>query len=327
MLISVIIPIYKVEKYLEQCVMSVLNQTYRDVEVILVDDGSPDGCPDMCDAFATKDARVKVVHKSNGGLSDARNAGTAVATGEYILYMDSDDFWGASDDLENLINLAKESPECDFIGFNCSYYYETDNKIVPWIKFDKEIIDTTSSDKCIEKLVASGVFPMSACMKLIKRDFTQNNNIKFINGIYGEDIPWFIELLKRSDKCRFVNHYMYIYRKGLATSISGSFSYKKYNDLFNLLKDGVSISQKEYSGKVQDALFSFWAYELCILRAMTGFMDRKQRNKELKELYKFNWLFNYQIHPKVRKVALVQKCLGKAITNIFLYQYLKTRLA
>ena len=327
MLISVVIPIYNVEKYLEQCVTSVLNQTYKEIEVILVDDGSPDGCPAMCDAFAKKDTRVKVVHKPNGGLSDARNTGTAVANGEYILYMDSDDFWSSSYDLENMVNLAKESPECDFIGFNCSYYYEADNKIVPWIKFDKAIVVTTSSDKCIEKLVASGVFPMSACMKLIKRNCIQNNNIQFIKGIYGEDIPWFIELLKRSDKCRFVNHYMYMYRKGLTTSISGSFSFKKYSDLLNLLKNGVAINQKECEGITRDALFSFWAYELCILRAMTGFMDKKQRRKELKELYKFNWLFNYQIHPKVRKVALVQKYLGKTITNIFLHQYLKTRLA
>lgn len=326
MKISVIIPIYNVEKYLEQCIESVLNQTYQDVEVILVDDGSPDRCPAMCDTFAKRDKRVKVIHKPNGGLSDARNAGTIAATGDYIIYMDSDDFWANSDDLAKLVSAAKKTPECDFIGFNCSYYYEADGKIVPWVKFDQEIVDTTSSDNCIEKLVASGVFPMSACMKLIKRNCIQHK-IKFIKGIYSEDIPWFIELLKNSNKCRFINHYMYMYRKGVTTSISSSFSYKKYNDLHNLLKDGVEINKKECNKQVQDALFSFWAYELCILRAMTGFMDKDQQKKELKELYKFNWLFDCQIHPKVRKVALVQKCLGKAITNIILYQYLKTRLA
>lgn len=326
MLISVIIPVYKVEKYLEQCVMSVLNQTYREIEVILVDDGSPDGCPAMCDAYAEKDARIKVIHKPNGGLSDARNAGTSIATGEYILYMDSDDFWSSIDDLAKLVTIAKESTECDFIGFNCSYYYEANNKIIPWIKFHEEIVETTSSVKCIEKLVASGVFPMSACMKLIKRECIQGK-IEFIKGIFGEDIPWFIELLKKSNKCKFVNNYIYMYRKGMCSSISGSFSYKKYTDLFNLLKDGVAINQKECEETARNAIFSFWAYELCILRAMTGFMDRKQQRDELKKLYEFDWLFDYQIHPKVRKVALVQKYLGKAITNIFLYQYLKTRLA
>ena len=327
MLISVIIPIYRVEKYLEQCVMSVLKQTYQDIEVILVNDGSPDNCPAICDALAQNDTRIKVIHKHNGGLSDARNVGTQTATGDYILYMDSDDFWSSTDDLAKLVNAAKETPECDFIGFNCSYYYEAEDKIVPWVKFDREIAKTTTSDNCIEKLVASGVFPMSACMKLIKKDCIHNNNIQFIKGIYGEDIPWFIELLKKSDRCRFINHYMYIYRKGLTTSISGSFSYKKYSDLLNILKDGVAINQQECEGETRNALFSFWAYELCILRAMTGFMDKKQQKKELKELYKFNWLFKFQLHPKVRKVKFMQKFLGKRITNLFLYQYLRTRLA
>lgn len=326
MLISVIIPIYKVEKYLEQCVMSVLNQTYRDVEVILVDDGSPDGCPAMCDAFAEKDNRIRVIHKSNSGVSDTRNIGLKSATGEYVIFVDSDDFWANPHDLEKLVDEALKSPDCDFIGFNCSYYYGADAKIMPWIPFSEDIVKTTTSDKCVEKLVESGVFPMSPCMKLIRKECIQGR-IEFIKDTYCEDIPWFIELLKKSNKCRFINQYMYMYRKGLTASRSGSFSNKQYNDLFNLLKDGVAINQKECEGKTRDALFSFWAYELCILRAMTGFMDRKQRSKELKELYKFNWLFDYKIHPKVRKVALVQKCLGKAITNIFLYQYLKTRLA
>ena len=327
MLISIIIPVYKVEKYLEQCVKSVLSQTYRNIELILVDDGSPDSCPEMCDAFARQDARVKVIHKTNGGSSDARNVGTQAATGDYILYMDSDDFWSSTDDLAKLVTAAMETPECDFIGFNCSYYYEAEDKIVPWVKFDKEIVDTTSSDNCIEKLVASGVFPMSACMKLIKKDCILDNNIRFIKGTYGEDIPWFIELLKKSERCRFVNHYMYIYRKGLATSISGSFSYKKYSDLFNILKEGVAINQQESECETCNALFSFWAYELCILRGMTGFMDRDKRSRELKELYKYNWLFNYRLHPKARKVALVQRCFGNTITDYILYRYLKTRLA
>ena len=90
--ISVIIPIYKVEKYLQQCVDSIRNQTFQDIEIILVDDGSPDGCGKMCDAFALEDNRIKVIHKENGGLSSARNAGLMVAGGEYVSFIDSDDY-------------------------------------------------------------------------------------------------------------------------------------------------------------------------------------------------------------------------------------------
>ena len=99
--ISVIIPVYKVEPYLRKCLDSVLNQTYTNLEVILVDDGSPDNCPSICDEYAAKDPRIKVIHKKNGGLSDARNAGLAAASGRYIAFVDSDD-WLALDMLEAL---------------------------------------------------------------------------------------------------------------------------------------------------------------------------------------------------------------------------------
>ena len=90
--ISVIVPVYKVEKYLSQCVDSIITQTYQNLEIILVDDGSPDHCPDICDEYAKKDGRIKVIHKENGGLSSARNAGIDIATGDYIAFVDSDDF-------------------------------------------------------------------------------------------------------------------------------------------------------------------------------------------------------------------------------------------
>ena len=90
--ISIIVPIYNVEKYLERCVDSLVNQTYENIEIILVDDGSPDYCPQLCDEYAKKDSRIVVIHKKNGGLSDARNYGLCKASGEYILYVDSDDY-------------------------------------------------------------------------------------------------------------------------------------------------------------------------------------------------------------------------------------------
>ena len=325
MLISVIIPVYNVERYLEQCVDSVLSQTYSNMEVILVDDGSTDGSSVICDKYARGDRRVVVIHKQNGGLSDARNVGTAAASGDYILYMDSDDFWASDNSLQLLVAEAQRTPECDFIGFNCSYYYDADSRVVPWVKYDPKIERVLDPGRCISTLVESGVFPMSACLKLIKREVLQGG-IEFIKGLYSEDIPWFIELLRRCHKCRFVNHYMYMYRKGVATSLSSSFSYKKYSDLFLILRRGVEDSRAIGDSQIQSALLSFWAYELCILRAMTGFMSREQRGAELKKLYGYDWLLDYRLNPKVRKVASMQRLLGKNLTNFALHKYLKTRL-
>ena len=107
-LISIVIPVYKVEKYLEKCVESVINQTYKNLEILLVNDGSPDNCPKICDEYAQKDNRIKVIHKENGGLSDARNAGIDVATGKYITFIDSDDYI-SNDYVEYMYNLLKQN--------------------------------------------------------------------------------------------------------------------------------------------------------------------------------------------------------------------------
>ena len=106
--ISVIVPVYKVEKYIHKCVDSILNQTFSDIEVILVDDGTPDRCGEICDAYGEQDSRVKVIHKENGGLSDARNAGMPHASGEYIIFIDSDDYI-ESDMLEYMYTRLTEA--------------------------------------------------------------------------------------------------------------------------------------------------------------------------------------------------------------------------
>ena len=105
--ISVIVPVYKVEAFLDRCVQSIVSQSYKNLEIILVDDGSPDNCPSLCDAWAAKDSRIKVIHKENGGLSDARNAGMAIATGELMGFVDSDD-WIAPGMYQHLYDRMKE---------------------------------------------------------------------------------------------------------------------------------------------------------------------------------------------------------------------------
>lgn len=120
--VSVVVPVYNVEKYLDRCMQTILNQTLKDIEIILVDDESPDNCPAMCDAYANSDQRVKVVHKKNGGLGFARNSGLEVATGEYVAFCDSDD-WVELDTYEVLYSLAKErNLDAVYTEFNVKYH-------------------------------------------------------------------------------------------------------------------------------------------------------------------------------------------------------------
>ena len=125
---SVIIPVFRVENYLRQCVDSVLNQTFNNFEIILVDDGSPDNSPAICDEYVQKDKRVHVIHKINGGLSSARNAGLTVAQGEYVLFLDSDDWW---DDLEALakIDIKLKGANTDILIIGLKKFFMQQNKI------------------------------------------------------------------------------------------------------------------------------------------------------------------------------------------------------
>ena len=133
-LISVIIPVYKVELYLKQCVESILIQTYSNIEIILVDDGSPDSCPQICDEYARKDYRIKVIHKSNGGLSDARNVGLNGAVGQYVVFVDSDDYWLNENCLKSLVDEINRTPNIDFICFN-SYSFVNGTIKNDWIAY------------------------------------------------------------------------------------------------------------------------------------------------------------------------------------------------
>ena len=137
--ISIIVPVYKVERELDRCVKSLLGQTYQNIEIILVDDGSPDCCPEMCDEFARQDNRVKVVHKKNGGLSDARNAGLKVASGEYILYVDSDDYIDI-DSCERFMK-ARNNENIDIIVGNAIMEKKDGNELI------KEICRTSYKGK------------------------------------------------------------------------------------------------------------------------------------------------------------------------------------
>ena len=115
--VSVIVPVYNVEKYLDRCMQSLLNQTLKDIEIIMVDDGSPDNCPKMCDDYAKQDSRVKVIHKKNAGLGLARNSGLEVATGEYVAFVDSDDFTDVDAYRSLYENAQKRNADVVYAGF------------------------------------------------------------------------------------------------------------------------------------------------------------------------------------------------------------------
>lgn len=326
MKVSFILPIYNVEKYLSECVESILAQTYSDFEILLVDDGSPDNCPALCDEWAKKDNRIKALHKPNGGLSDARNYGLEHAQGDYVVFVDSDDFWVNKDCLQRLMNVVDAHPECDFIGFNCSYYYSDTKTYNKWVAYDESLSKPTDKDNVLRSLVASGTFPMSACLKVLKRKALLEINLNLIKGLLSEDIPWFIDLLEGAKKCMFINDYIYAYRQGVVGSISNSFSVRNFNSILRIIDNELQkLEGRTFNEKTKDYIKSFLAYELCICLGGLGQLDKSVRNEYYEKLKPYKWLLKFRQNPKVKKVSILNSLVGFRLTRFFLEFYFSRR--
>ena len=322
MKISFIIPVYKVEKYLRQCIDSLTCQTYRNIEIILVDDGSPDGCPALCEQLATEDSRIKVLHKENGGLSDARNAGLKIATGDYIIFVDSDDFWIGNDSLRKLVNVITLHQECQFFNFNCCYFYQNSGKYVKWMPYSEELLQHVCGSSAMCSLVASGTVPMSAWLKAINRRWLLEIGGTFKVGQIAEDIPWFIKLLDHTRSCMFVNEYIYAYRQSVVGSITANYGERGHNSLLDIVKTELEkIDVRSFTDEAKDALRSFLAYEVSIMMAGVHRLPKEKQSSARKELKSLCWLLKYTQNPKVRIVSKVYDIFGYAVTEKILRMY------
>ncbi len=237
-LISIIVPVYNVEKYLDRCVESIVNQTYTNLEIILVDDGSPDNCPAICDEWSKKDNRIKVIHKENGGLSDARNIGLAVAAGDYIAFVDSDD-WIHSDYIKILYSsLIKNNADISV----CDINIVDDNSDIPIIneQHTTKIFDNASAMKSLVQGVefASNVWNKLYSVELLKNEY-------FKVGKYHEDEFFSYRIISKINSAVYNNIKLYYYyqRSG---SIMNSFSIK-HLDMLEVYIERIGFLEKNYS--------------------------------------------------------------------------------
>ena len=212
-LISIIVPIYKVEPYLRRCLDSIINQTYKNLEIILVDDGSPDNCPQICDEYATKDKRIIVIHKENGGLSDARNVGLDICKGEYISFVDSDD-WIDKKYIEVLLDLAKKENADIAIGENIQT-----NGVCNKPKNISKIQVFSSKDALNHLFSLNHIAFITSWGKLYKTELFFNLN--FPIGKFHEDEFTTYILFYRSAKIAYTSEVLYYYFRH-TNSITGS---------------------------------------------------------------------------------------------------------
>jgi len=304
-LISVIVPVYNVEKYLDKCVQSIVEQTYKNLEIILVDDGSPDNCPKMCDDWAKKDKRIKVIHKKNGGLSDARNKGIDKSCGKYITFIDSDDY--------------VEPNYVEFLYKNLKTSNADISMGKQYVRYTKKTINTGTNNKyivnaheCFDKLLYGEDFDVSAWAKLYSIKLF--DGIRFPTGRVFEDSATTFKLIDKSHSIVLESKpiYNYIIRKN---SIS--------NDNFSPQKMDLITSTKEMCDHILKKYPDL--QKGCDRRMMYAYLSTltqiaKCKNSKIYKNYKsqiMNYISNNKKRilkdkrvPKRDKISLLASALG-----------------
>lgn len=301
---SIIIPVYNVEHYLRECVDSVLRQNYQNLEIILVDDGSNDASGAICDEYAKSSDKIKVIHKENGGLSSARNAGIDTATGDYLLFLDSDDFYSEKNCLNQFAKVLEEE-QPDFLMFKLGKYYEDEETIDFYGDYQ---IQDIQDDKAaiLEYMVREHKQLACACNKVVSRSLFQDDHLRFELGTIGEDIQWTIQLFEASKKIRAINIMPYMYRQSRDGSITSNVTKKKLNDLYSIIYRLTAKYQQDDSlfGR---AVWAFLAFEYAILLLN---ISRCQDDIEINDYRPCAWVLKYAQDRNSKLVSVVVRISG-----------------
>ena len=298
-LVSIIVPVYKVEQYLKRCMDSILNQTYKNIEVILVNDGSPDNCPVLCDEYAKIDSRVRVIHKENGGLSSARNVALDSVKGDYIFFVDSDD-WLALDTLEVLNEYLEK--DYDMISFQRTYL--TEEKVVE--KGEKNPKDMDVSQYIDASFL--GRYDFFVTTKIFKAEVF--NNVRFLEGRNYEDLEIMHRLFLNMKKVVGLDYFLYYYWKGNEGAITNTITMKNIKDHYLSANEIYQACRKYLEDRGKDSSNIVAWYKVEMAQLYIDYLKSADNDAELfskikreigKEKVKFNRLLK---QPRYLKYIL-----------------------
>lgn len=316
MLFSIVLPVYNVENYLLECVDSILKQTFADYEIILVDDGSTDGSSQLCDRLSEKYEFIKVIHKKNGGLSDARNCGTREALGEYIIYIDSDDFLIKDNFLEKLAEKTKNNS--DLIFYKYQKFFDTTQKFEECrYTYHSAIKEKSYSDK-ISALVKADAFYGMAWIKAIRKEILDKNGIEFEVGLLGEDMEWNYHIITKSTSISFIDEVFIAYRQREG-SITSSHKLKNLTDFIYVLEKWSKIVTNEVEDEaLKIALFGSLAkYYSNLLIVYSRLVDPEKKEYRTR-IKKLDWLLKYSMSRRPQMISKIYRIVGYNLTIIAL---------
>lgn len=319
---TVIIPVYNVAAYLSKCINSVLKQEFKQYEVILIDDGSTDESGKMCDEFAKQDKRIVAIHQKNKGLSAARNIGIENAKGEYILFLDSDDYWHDSRAL-NIIYSRLSVSNADILSFNymkfCDDVFER-----PYFRQDNDMPLDELEKNSLEYQVNNELWIACAWNKVIKRELFYQGKLYFNFGITSEDIDWCLRLALYAEKFDFIANVIVCYRQR-KTSISKSITVQKTDMLIDNIEDCLALLETEKRIQKVDNLKPYIGYQYgTAIYSVSSIVDKKECNRLMGRLKEKKYVLKWSKNKKVQMIQLAD-IIGGTKFIIFLLR-IKNRL-
>lgn len=292
-LVSIIVPVYNVEKYLERCIQSLVNQTYSELEIILVDDGSTDLSSKICDEWVKRDSRISVIHKKNGGLSDARNAGMKIVKGEYVCFVDSDDVVH-KDFLKSLLILLNEY-NADFVeGVAQKFTEKFDTSM------DSEIeIEIYNRERAMLELIAERKIRQTVWNKLYRRELIEG--IEFPYGKINEDEFWTYQVIGKVNTVVRTSQVIYGYFQRTGSIMGQNYCMKRL-DVLQAKEERMQYIKKEFPDLYSNAKYDMfctcrYAGQM-ILKSITDYSERKKALQQIKSVYQENELKYYEMEEK-----------------------------
>ena len=283
--ITIIVPIYNASKYLKRCIESIVNQTYNNLEIILIDDGSTDDSGSICDYFASKDKRIKVIHKKNEGVSSSRNYGIKYSAGDYICFLDSDDYYDHNFIKEMYYKILKQDADICYCGY---------------IKFNHKKVKNTSK-KCLLNYFSGKTQIQTGCF-LIKKSLITNHNLRFEEGVsWGEDYRFFASVIFHAKKIAYLKKYYLYYNIAGSNKLSNvkvDMIEKDKKMVFDIISD-LSLSKKEEDMLLQYRLPALLINKIYLLK----------NEIDLEKIFKENvsYINNIKFNNSLRSIKLYIK--------------------
>lgn len=318
---SIIVPVYNVEEYLDECVRSVIKQSFKDWELLLVDDGSVDKSPEMCDEYSNKDNRIKSFHLKNGGASSARNFGLDNASGEYVIFLDSDDFYNDIDGLKKL-NENVCQYNSDICIFGCTdFNMKTNESIVSRTNYDLDLIYKFDINSTLHYLLSTKMIPGGPTIFCAKRDVIENNSIRFKNGIMTEDHDYVLAVFYWAKSISAINDPFYSYRHGRDNSVTSSPNIKTILGIEYTVEKWFEFCKTMDNEQIKKDYLNYIAFMYTTGFVFMGRMDKSTRKKSIKTMKKLRYILSYGYWKKTKFTKFAIKIIGINLFSILSAKY------